>query len=103
MRTDDPGPFHPSGSYSTRLYGKPINVLGTAHPHRGREISLGPPGHEGHVTVYTSAESRLSGAVTLGSAKLANRLRPLVAAGADLHEAADVVTATLTPPTAAAR
>lgn len=98
LRTDDPGPFRPSGSYSTRLYGKPINVLGAAHPHRGREIALGPPGHEGHVTVYTSAESRLSGAVTLGSAKLANRLRPLVAAAAGLNEAADVVTATLTPP-----
>ena len=36
-------------------------------------------------------------AVTLGSAKVANRLRPLVAAGATLEEAADVVTATLTP------
>lgn len=101
LRTDDPGPFHPSGSYSTRLYGKPINVLGAAHPHRGREISLGPPGREGHVTVYTSADNRLRGAVTLGSAKLANRLRPLVAAAAGINEAADVVTATLTPPVAA--
>jgi sirohydrochlorin ferrochelatase len=101
LRTQDPGPFQPSGSYSTRLYGKSINVLGSPHPHRGREIALAPPGHEAHVTVYTSAESRLSAAVTLGSAKVANRLRPLVAAGADLDEAADVVTATLTPPAAA--
>ena len=97
QRTEDPGPFRPSGSYSTRLYGKSINVLGSPHPHRDREVSLAPPGHETHVTVYTSAESRLSAAVTLGSAKLANRLRPLVAAGAALEEAADVVTATLTP------
>lgn len=103
LRTDDPGPFQPSGSYSTRLYGQPINVLGAPHPHRGREVALAPPGQEAHVTVYTSAESRLSAAVTLGSAKLANRLRPLVAAGAGLDEAADVVTATLTPPTAAVR
>ena len=103
QHTEDPGPFQPSGSYSTRLYGKPINVLGAPHPHRGREVALAPPGQEAHVTVYTSAESRLSAAVTLGSAKLANRLRPLVAAGAGLDEAADVVTATLTPPTAAVR
>ena len=96
-RTQDPGPFQPSGSYSTRLYGKSINVLGSSHPHRDREVALAPPGHEAHVTVYTSVESRLSGAVTLGSAKVANRLRPLVAAGATLEEAADAVTATLTP------
>ena len=101
QHTEDPGPFQPSGSYSTRLYGKSINVLGAPHPHRGREVALAPPGHEAHVTVYTSAESRLSGAVTLGSAKLANRLRPLVAAAAGLNEAADVVTATLTPAAAA--
>lgn len=99
-RTGDPGLFQPSGSYSTRLYGKSINVLGTPHPHRGREVALAPPGHEAHVTVYTSTESRLSAAVTLGSAKLANRLRPLIAAGAALEEAVDVVTATLTPPAA---
>jgi 3-phenylpropionate/trans-cinnamate dioxygenase ferredoxin reductase subunit len=97
QRTEDPGPFEPSGSYSTRVYGKSINVLGSSHPHRGREVALAPPGHEAHVTVYTSAESRLSAAVTLGTAKVANRLRPLVAAGATLEEAADVVTATLAP------
>ena len=100
LRTEEPGPFQPKGSYSTRLYGKSINVLGSSHPHRGREVALAPPGHEAHVTVYTSAENRLSAAVTLGSAKLANRLRPLVAAGAALEEAADVVTATLKPPMA---
>ena len=103
QRTEDPGPFQPSGSYSTRLYGKSINVLGSPHPDRGREIALAPPGHEAHVTVFTSVESRLRAAVTLGSAKMANRLRPLVAAGADLEEAADVVAATLTPPAAADR
>lgn len=97
LRTEDPGPFRPSGSHSTRLYGKSINVLGSPHLHRDREVSLAPPGHEAHVTVYTDAKSRLSAAVTLGSAKLANRLRPLVAAGAALEEAADVVNATLTP------
>lgn len=95
--TEDPGAFRPSGSYSTRVYGKSINVLGSSQPHRGREVALAPPGHEAHVTVYTGAEGRLSAAVTLGSAKVANRLRPLVAAGASLKEAADVVTATLTP------
>lgn len=100
LRTEDPGPFQPTGSYSTRLYGKSINVLGSPHPHRGREIALAPPGHEAHVTVYTSAESRVTAAVTLGSAKLANRLRPLVAAGAVLEEAAEIVTATLKVPVA---
>jgi len=97
--TEDPGPFELSGSYSTWLYGKSINVLGSPYPHRDREVALAPPGHEVHVTVYTSAESRLSAAVTLGSAKLANRLRPLVAAKAAIGQAADVVTATLKPPT----
>lgn len=96
--TEDPGPFAPSGSYSTWLYGKPINVLGSPSLHRDREVALAPPGHEAHVTVYASAESRLSAAVTLGSAKVANRLRPLVAAGAAIEEAAAVVTATLKPP-----
>ena len=99
QRTEDPGPFQPSCSYSTWLYGKSINVLGSPYPHRDREVALAPPGHEAHVTVYTSAESRLSAAVTLGSAKLANRLRPLVAAGVAIEEAFDVVTATLKPPT----
>jgi len=97
--TEDPGPFELSGSYSTWLYGKSIHVLGSPYPHRDREVALAPPGHEVHVTVYTSAESRLSAAVTLGSAKLANRLRPLVAAKAAIGQAADVVTATLKPPT----
>lgn len=97
--TADPGAFQPSGSYSTRLYGKSISVLGSPYPHRAREVALAPPGHAAHVTVYISAECRLSGAVTLGSVKVANRLRPLVAAGAAIEEAADVVTATLKPPT----
>ena len=69
-------------------------------PTPGQEIARAPAGHEAHFTVYTSAESRLSAAVTLG-AKLANRLGALVAAGADHNGAADVVTATLTPPAAA--
>jgi NADPH-dependent 2,4-dienoyl-CoA reductase/sulfur reductase-like enzyme len=94
---DDPGPFRPSGSYSTRVYGKPINVLGSSQPHPGHEVALSPPGHEAHVTVYTGADSRLSAAVTLGSAKIANRLRPLVDARATLEEAAEVVSAILAP------
>ncbi|WP_183097612.1 NAD(P)/FAD-dependent oxidoreductase [Nocardioides pelophilus] len=96
-RTEDPGPFGPSGSYSTWLYGKAINVLGSPCPRRDREVVLAPPGHETHVTVFTSAEHRVSAAVTLGSAKLANRLRPLVVARAAVEEVADVVTATLSP------
>ncbi len=49
--TEDPGPFQPSGSYSTWLYGKSINVLGSPYPHRDREVALAPPGHEVHITV----------------------------------------------------
>lgn len=101
--SEDPGPFEPSGSYSTWLYGKPINVLGSPHPHRDRELDLALPGNAAHVTFYASAERRLSAAVTLGSAKLANRLRPLVAVGAAIEDAADVVTATLTPLTPKAK
>jgi hypothetical protein len=79
------------------LYGKAINVLGSPCLQRDREVDLAPPGHETHVTVFTSPERRVSAAVTLGSAKLANRLRPLVVARAAVGELADVVTATLSP------
>ncbi|MFW2514504.1 NAD(P)/FAD-dependent oxidoreductase [Demequina sp. SO4-13] len=94
----DPGPCEPNGGYSTWLYGKAISVLGSAHPYQDREIALGSTGNEAHVTVYASAEGRLSAAVTLGSAKLANRLRPLVAAGTAIEQAFDVVATTLKSP-----
>ncbi|MDP3951121.1 NAD(P)/FAD-dependent oxidoreductase [Microbacterium sp.] len=68
--TEDPGPFAPSGSYSTWLYGKPLNVLGSPHPHRDREIDLAPTGNEARVTLYTSTELRVTAAITLGSAKV---------------------------------
>ena len=37
LRAEDPGPFQSSGSYSTRLYGKSINVFGSPPPYRGRD------------------------------------------------------------------
>ena len=92
----DPGAFRAPGSYSSWLYGKGINVLGT--PSEGdREIALAPPNHGAQVTVYVDSAGRLRAAVILGSGKLANRLRPVVTAGGTLDEAGEIITATLRP------
>lgn len=93
--TEDPGPFRPSGSYSTWLYGKPISVLGTPAS-SDREIVLATLAEHGaHAAVHATAEDQVSAARVLGSAKLANKLRPLVAAGAPVEEAAVTVAANL--------
>lgn len=93
---EDPGPFQPSGSYSTWLYGRPINVIGGRRKD-DREISAAPPGSAAQVTLYADAKNCLSAAVTLGSAKVANRLRPLVTVGAPIDAAAELVARVLTP------
>ena len=93
---EDPGGYRATGSYSSWLYGKGVNVLGIPRS-QDREVALAPPNHGAQVTVYIGSTGRLRAAVVLGSGKLANRLRPVVAAGGTLDEAAEIVAATLKP------
>lgn len=88
---EEPARTRPSGSYSTWLYGQLINVIGVRRDD-DREISVASPGRTALVTLYADARNCLSAAVTLGSVKVANRLRPLVTAGAPIIGATELVT-----------
>lgn len=83
-----PRPWAGPSSFATRLYGTPIAVLGTLTGHRSD--LLGGPTDELHVSVATVAGA-LHGAVVRGPLKIANRLRPLVAANAPLEDAVAVL------------
>ena len=92
----DPGPFRASGSYSTWLYGRPINVMGVPS-HDDLEMSVAPRGAAAEVTLFADSKNCVRAAVTLGSAKMANRLRPLVAVGAPIEAVSELVARTLPP------
>jgi NADPH-dependent 2,4-dienoyl-CoA reductase/sulfur reductase-like enzyme len=86
--TADPGPWAGSASFATRLYGAPITVLGTP---TGDPFDLvGEPTGELHVAAATTTGS-LDGVVVRGPMKIANRLRPLVAAHAPVEDAVAVL------------
>lgn len=93
---EDPGVYRATGSFSSWLYGKGVNVLGTPRT-RDREVALAPPNQGFHVTVYIAETGRLRAAVILGSGKLANRLRSVVTSGGTLEDAAEIVTSTHKP------
>lgn len=97
---DDPGPFTAARSFATRLHGKAVNVLGSRAA-ADREVVLAGDVADSAVTVaFVDASDRVCGAVSLGSPKVANRLRPVVAAGGTLEQALDVLQPA--PPTAVA-
>lgn len=86
---EDPGPWAGSASFATRLYGAPITVLGTP---TGDPFDLvGEPAAELHVAAATTTGA-LHGVVVRGPMKIANRLRPLVAAHASVEDAVAVLT-----------
>lgn len=80
----DPGGFAPVHGYSTRLHGRAITVTG--QPGRGVEevVLAGEAGTPTATVVAVDHDGRAVGAVSLGSPRLLNALRPLVAARAAL-------------------
>lgn len=88
---EDPGPLTGTPSYATRLYGRPIAVLGATGPTQ-RAYDLVNDEEAGlAVTVFTADDETLTGAVVLGPGKYANRLRPLVSSAAPVDAAVDLV------------
>ena len=87
----DPGPFDVAQSFATRLHGKAVTVLGM--PHAGmREVVLAGNAADDAVTVgFVDQDGRMPAAVSLGSPKALNRIRPLVAAGVTLAEARELL------------
>lgn len=99
-RHEDPGPFSSTSNFSTRLYGKTINVIGPIRPDH-REIVLTGARDPFMAVALTRDGRAIESAVVLGSAKAANRLRPLVQERAPV----EVANSTLAPlaPTVMAR
>jgi NAD(P)H-nitrite reductase large subunit len=88
---EDPGALVGSTSFSTRLYDNPITVLGRFREERDPIDLAGEPAGELHVAATTAAAGALTGAVVRGPLKVANRLRPLIAAQAPLEDAVAVL------------
>ncbi|MFC5175151.1 NAD(P)/FAD-dependent oxidoreductase [Nocardioides taihuensis] len=94
---EDPGPFEPSLSFATRLHGKAMTVVGTWHPSL-REVVLAGDVADDAVTVgFADADDRLVGAVALGSPKVVNRVRSVVAGRGPLGAAREAVAAVAAP------
>lgn len=101
---EDPGAFSAPASFATRLHGRAVTVLGHHGP-TDREVVLSGAVEDSVVTIgLVDPGGRLAGVVSLGSPKVANRLRPLVAAGSSLGEAVRLlVEADLAPGSPAGR
>ena len=85
---EDPGPWSGASSFTTRLHGAPISVLGTLAD--DLHDLAGDPAGDLHVAV-ASKDGALHGAVVRGPVKIANKLRPLVAAHGPLADAEAVL------------
>lgn len=86
---EDPGDFAGVFSYVTRLYGKPVSVIGSPAA-SSRPVQLVDEA-EIRVTAFVANELTLDGLVIAGRQKYANRLRPLVRDNAALPAAVDLL------------
>lgn len=87
---EDPGAVVGSTSFTTRLYGAPITALGTLTDELDLVDLVGDASGEVHVAAAITADA-VAGAVIRGPVKVANRLRPLVAARAPVEDAVAVL------------
>lgn len=88
---EDPGPFTASASYATRLHGRPVNVIGSVDAGQREVLLTAADDPAVRVTVRVDDADRIRAAVGLGSPKLVNKLRPLVATAAPLTDGDSVV------------
>lgn len=86
---EDPGPSVPSTSFTTRLHGSAIASLGTVTDRQLVDL-VDDPLDDLHVSAAARAGA-LDGIVVRGPLKVANRLRPLVAARAPVEDAVAVL------------
>jgi NADPH-dependent 2,4-dienoyl-CoA reductase/sulfur reductase-like enzyme len=88
---DDPGPFDQLPTYTTRLYGTRLTIVG--HPQTfAHETIVDGNTDDGRFTVALSDEhERLVGAIGVGSARTANALKPAIRSHDPLDSAAKLV------------
>lgn len=94
---DDPGPFEPSLSFATRLYGKGLTVVGGWQPGLKEVVLAGDVADDAATVGFVDADDRLVGAVALGSPKVLNTVRPVVSSGGSLRTAREAVEAMAVP------
>lgn len=83
----DPGGFKELPTYSTRVHGVRLTIVGSPAVVAAETLINGDPDNGSFTVALTDADQRLVGVVGVGSAKLANSLKAAVAANEPLDAA----------------
>ncbi len=87
----DPGPFDVPESFATRLHGKAVTVHGGPRPGLHEVVLAGETKSDAVTVAFVDEDGRLHGAVSIGSPRALNKIRPLAAARRPLSEARELL------------
>lgn len=83
----DPGPYHYLPTYSTRLYGTKLVVVGQPQSSARETVLAGDPDQGRFTVAHADADNRLTAVVGVGGGRLVTSLRDAVYSGASMSSA----------------
>lgn len=75
---DDPGHYDTLATYSTRLYGTKLTIVGHSPAFARETVIAGDVDHGRFTVALTDTENKLTGVIGVGDARVANSLKDAV-------------------------